>query len=82
MKTRRDILKTGAGAASAVLLGGVMSSCASQIGAKEAGSPWRCEKCGKLLRSHEDMSGKRCPRCFAKQLVQITEEELAAYLGQ
>gem|GEM_PF-1888684 len=80
MKTRRELLKLGAGAAAGVLLGGTLTACATKLDNKEDGSPWRCTRCGKLLRSHEDMSAKRCSRCFAKKLVRITEEELLSYL--
>jgi len=80
MKTRREMLKTGLGATLCLLAGGLLSACASKPGGREKGSPWRCEKCGKLFRSHEDLTRKRCPRCFAKRLVRIAEEELEAHL--
>jgi len=80
MKTRREFLTWGIGAVTGAMLGGTLTSCASKLASKENGLPWRCTRCGKLLRSHKDMSEKRCPRCFAKILVRITEEELLTYL--
>lgn len=82
MKTRREILKTGIEVVGGLLVGSVLTSCASDLNNQNAGTPWRCEKCGKLLRSHEDMSDRRCPRCYSKRLVRITEDELADYLSQ
>lgn len=60
--------------------------CKSRIG-KSAhdsalGDPWRCSKCGHLIRSKEDLSGTRCPRCYAKRMVKISEEEMADYLAK
>lgn len=48
---------------------------------KTAGSPYRCEKCGHLTRSETDITAERCPRCRARMMRKITEEEMANYLA-
>ncbi len=73
------LILTG-GAVAGLLLAGSPSAHADKLDNKEDGAPWRCERCGKLLRSHEDMTDKRCPRCFAKKLKRITEEEMKTHL--
>jgi phage FluMu protein Com len=77
--TRRQMLILTGGTVAGLLLTGSPSAHADELDNKENGSPWRCGRCGKLLRSHEDMTGKRCPRCFAKKLAKISEEELQTY---
>ena len=73
------LILTG-GTAAGLLLAGSPLAHADDLRNKDAGQPWRCGRCGKLLRSHEDMTDKRCPRCFSKKLKRITEEELQTYL--
>jgi predicted Zn-ribbon and HTH transcriptional regulator len=73
---------------SSILLGLVglsaLSGCKSRI-SKSAydsalGDPYKCSKCGHLIRSTDDLEGTRCPRCYAKALERISEEEMAAAL--
>jgi len=78
--TRRQMLILTGGTVAGLLLAGSPLAHADTLSKKEDGPPWRCGRCGKLLRSHEDMTDKRCPRCFSKQLKRITEEELQTYL--
>lgn len=40
------------------------------------GVPWRCQNCGHLTRSDQDLTNTRCPRCGQRMLARITEEEL------
>jgi predicted RNA-binding Zn-ribbon protein involved in translation (DUF1610 family) len=62
----------------------VISGCAPLIAAsardKRAGDPWECMNCGHLMRSKEDLSGTRCPRCHKRMLREITEAEMAEAL--
>ncbi len=63
---------------------GFLAGCAvrtvnASVQKKKDEQPWRCSKCGLLLRSDDDMSDKRCPRCYTKQLKKITEVELEKY---
>ena len=72
---------------SAVGVAGLLSGCAVKtinpsVTKKEKEQPWRCGKCGLLLRSDEDMAGRRCPRCYAKKLAKITEAELEKYVKE
>lgn len=62
------------------LLGlGTLSGCKSRIGKSaydaDLGDPYKCDKCGHLIRSKEDLEGTRCPRCYAKAMKRISEEE-------
>lgn len=41
----------------------------------ELGDPYKCSKCGHVLRSKEDKNGHRCPVCFSDSLGMISEEE-------
>lgn len=74
----------------AVLLGLVglsaLVGCKSRIAASaydaDLGDPYVCEKCGHLIRSKEDLEGARCPRCYAKALTKISEEEAAKILAE
>ena len=64
----------------------VLSGCKSRIskGAydQSLGEPYRCSNCGHLLRSKTDLTDTRCPRCYAKALKKITEEEMAKLLSE
>lgn len=71
-----------------ILLGFVglsaLTGCKSRI-SKSAydsslGDPYKCEKCGHLIRSKEDLEGTRCPRCYAKAMKKISEEEASELL--
>lgn len=80
---RRTLLRVTAGFIAGAI--GLGTGCAvSRIGDKardlEAGDPWRCQTCGYLTRSTEDISHERCPRCMTKKLRRITEEEFADWL--
>ena len=61
-------------------LAGCVGRIGSTVESKKGEQPWRCSYCGHLLRSNDDMSQKRCPRCYHKNLGKITEEELQQYL--
>jgi len=62
----------------------VSNGCAPLIDAsardKSAGDPWECMNCGHLMRSKEDLTGTRCPRCHQRMLRKITEAEMAEAL--
>ena len=64
----------------------LFSACASKISPEASdqakGDPYRCTKCGYLTRSKTDLTGTRCPHCFAKKMVRISEEEMAKYLKE
>lgn len=64
----------------------VLSGCKSRISKsaydQSLGEPYRCSKCGHLIRSKTDMTEKRCPRCYAKRLVKISEEEMTKLLSE
>jgi len=71
----------------ATAMGGVLatSGCiAPQISPsvlEKDSQPWRCEHCGHLTRSGEDISSSRCPRCKRKhKMKKITEAQLQEYL--
>jgi len=62
-----------------------IQGCVSRI-SKEArdpdqGDPWRCQTCGYLTRSSEDISGKWCPRCMTKRFKRVSEEEFEKWLA-
>lgn len=63
-----------------------LPGCKSRIGKSaydaEMGEPYRCEKCGHLVRSKDDLHGTRCPRCYAKAMKRITEEEAQKILAE
>lgn len=73
-----------------VLLGlaglGALTGCRSRIGksAYDAalGDPFLCGRCGHLIRSKENLEGTRCPRCYAKALKKISEEEAGKLLAE
>ena len=64
----------------------ILSGCVARISEKashqEMGEPYRCTKCGYLTRSKTDLSDTRCPRCHAKKMVKISEEDMASYLAE
>ena len=74
----------------AVLLGLVgitaFTGCKSRISKSaydvELGDPYLCGRCGHLIRSTEDLEGTRCPRCYAKAMSKITEEEAETILAE
>ena len=74
----------------AILLGftglSVLAGCKSRIGKSaydiDQGDPYKCDKCGHLIRSKEDLTDTRCPRCYAKALKKISEEEAEALLNE
>lgn len=74
----------------AILLGLVgataFTGCKSRIGKSaydvDLGDPYKCEKCGHLIRSKEDLEGTRCPRCYAKAMKKISEEEAEKLLAE
>jgi predicted Zn-ribbon and HTH transcriptional regulator len=63
-----------------------LSGCKSRISKSaynaELGDPYLCDKCGHLFRSKEDMSTKHCPRCYAKALKKISEEDAEKLLAE
>ncbi|MBC8453469.1 hypothetical protein H8D64_00260 [PVC group bacterium] len=83
---RRDFLKSvcvaGLGSAAFVFtLGGCIAPKISKTVSTEKSQPWRCEHCGHLTRSGDDLANTRCPRCKRKGvMVKITEKELQMYL--
>ena len=80
MDRRAFIKMLGAGVAGvALLLSG--GGCAAPLVSSKAwdkanGSPWRCQNCGHLTRSDEDLTNTRCPHCTQRMLTRITEEEM------
>ncbi|MDF7823391.1 hypothetical protein P4B35_05160 [Pontiellaceae bacterium B12227] len=61
-----------------------LTGCKSRI-SKSAydaalGDPYKCTKCGHLIRSVDDLEGARCPRCYAKALKKISEAEMTEAL--
>ncbi len=81
---RRSFLGTLAVAGTTVL-GWVQGCAVSRISDEardpEQGDPWRCQTCGYLTRSSEDISGKWCPRCMTKRFKRVTEDEFAKWLA-
>lgn len=72
-----------AGIAGTALLNGCMlPRVGENVNNERAGDPYRCQRCGYLTRSRTDISGDRCPRCRARLLKRITEDEMAGYLAQ
>ncbi len=78
----KALLVGGVGFAGASLLSGCVSRISEEARDKKKGEPYRCTKCGYLTRSKTDLSEKRCPRCHAKKMVKISEEEIAKYLEE
>lgn len=86
MMRRRDFLKLALGG---IFIGGTvgfLSGCSAKINKNvyedNQGAPWHCTACGYLTRSTADLSDSRCPRCYQKSLIKITEEELKTYLDE
>ena len=81
---RRSFLKwLGLGAVAGVagaVTGCMMKTINPSVKRKTDEQPWRCANCGHLLRSDEDMTDKRCPRCYAKEMYKISEAELKKYM--
>lgn len=77
--TRRGLLKKallGAAGIVGLICGGCMAPRVSpRVADKANGAPWRCEFCGHLTRSADDLTDTRCPRCGRKRLRRISEEE-------
>lgn len=63
-----------------------LAGCTSRVSKSaydpDLGDPYKCSKCGYVLRSKEDKNGHRCPRCFANALGMISEEEAAKLLAE
>ena len=78
----KTLLAGSVGLAGIALLGGCASKISAEATDKEKGEPYRCTKCGYLTRSKTDLSDTRCPRCHAKKMVKISEEEMAKYLAE
>ena len=83
---KREFQKTlvagSVGLVGMAVLGGCVSRISEEASDKEMGEPYRCTKCGYLTRSKTDLSDTRCPRCHAKKMVKISEEEMAGYLAE
>ncbi len=84
---RREFLKSACvaavGATFVFMAGGCVAPRISPTVSAEKSQAWRCEYCGHLTRSSQDLSEARCPRCMRTgHLKKITEKELQAYLKQ
>ena len=79
----KSILAAVAGSVPLVLLsGGCVAPRVSPTISENKSQPWRCEHCGHLTRSDDDLTDTRCPRCMRKGVMKkITEEELTKYLA-
>jgi len=62
------------------LLNGCISKISKAALDKSEGDPYRCSKCGYLTRSKVSLTFRRCPRCYAKKMVKISEEDMAKLL--
>ena len=86
--TRREFVKSvGAAAAGSAALMATSRGCvAPRVSLTVEGSKsqaWRCQNCGHLTRSDQDLTDTRCPRCYRKgYMKRITEAELQTYLKQ
>ncbi|VGO14561.1 hypothetical protein PDESU_03124 [Pontiella desulfatans] len=78
--TRREFRNVLLGTAGLAVLSGCKSRIAASASDAAMGDPYQCGKCGHLIRSTEDMTEKRCPRCYAKAMKRISEEEMATAL--
>lgn len=79
---QKILVAGGVGIAGMAVLGGCASHISESARDKENGVPYRCAKCGHLTRSKTDLTDTRCPRCFAKKMVKISEEEMTKYLNK
>ena len=79
---RRELWNVVMGLTGLSLLAGCKSRISKSAYDKSLGDPYRCSKCGHLIRSKTDMATKRCPRCYARRIVKISEEEMTGYLKQ
>lgn len=84
---RRTFIKNAGFAVVAVVAGVFSHGCVAPKVDSSAyddknGDPWRCEFCGHLTRSKNDLSETRCPRCMKKKLRRITEEEFRNDLSE
>jgi len=83
---RRDfykrILGTTVGAAGIALLSGCASKISKEAKDKKEGKPYRCSKCGYLTRSKVSITFRRCPRCYSKNMVAISEEDMTRFLAE
>ena len=83
---KREFQKTlvagSVGLAGMAVLGGCVSRISEAASDKAMGEPYRCTKCGYLTRSKTDLADTRCPRCHAKKMVKISEEEMEKYLAE
>ncbi len=77
----KTLVAGSVGLAGMAVLGGCVSRIGEDARDKEKGEPYRCTKCGYLTRSKTDLTGMRCPRCHAKKMVKISEEEMEKYLA-
>lgn len=77
---QKALVVGGAALAGTALLGGCVSKISEDAMDPSKGDPYRCTKCGYLTRSKTDLSGTRCPRCHARKMVKISEEEMNNYL--
>jgi len=76
-------LAVGAASVPLFLAGGCVAPRVSSAVSELKTQPWRCEYCGHLTRSDQDLTATRCPRCKRKgSIKKITEEELQGYLKQ
>jgi len=83
---RREFIRTSAAGALGVAVLAAAGCSTSRVGPtakdKAKGQPWRCQKCGYLMRSDEDLSNTRCPRCWSKSIRRITDKQMDEYLAK
>jgi len=84
--TRREmlnstLLRLGCGA-TVLELSGCVSRIEDSARDPAFGKPWRCRKCGHLIRSNEDLTNVRCPRCLTKNYQRISENAMQKYLAE
>jgi len=62
----------------------LQTGCVSKVSRsaldKSKGTPYRCSNCGYLTRSKTSLTFRRCPRCYAKKMVKISEEDMEKLL--